>query len=435
MDTIGVQIIVNFCHRHLQRFEIAVTWIIRLENNMRQHYRQGFTLVELLVILGILSILMAMLFPAIMKVREYSNRADCTNHLRIIGQGFNLYLAAHQSYFPTGGAWGVAPEDSINKSFVRVLNSAEQPFAAGGQNWGWMYQLLPYVGYEGLWNLRRGPALHVPWATTKTLFYDPVADNEIRQTAVEIYSCPTRRNLRLINNLPFNIPHFTCDYAGNAGPFSFVHIDGAWDEHAQWADTTEMPASYTKKQFGMMVMGPVNQTGPDSIQNSLLHIRDVTDGLSHTLLVGEKAYNTDRYNVHQFGEQCSFCYGFSPSTLRTGGHAPVRDFTASDPFVASYPFVYTSPPPINTANVIQDFFGSAHPYSFNALFADGSVRPIRYEIPSDPQILPNLYTDGLKDFGIQPLPSPPNPPNSLSLTLFQRLCHRSDGGRVNLIDE
>lgn len=78
-----------------------------------------------------------------------------------------------------------------------------------------------------------------------------------------------------------------------------------------------------------------------------------------------------------------------------------------------------------------DRFGSAHPYSMNALFADGSVRQIRYDVPEKLQVL-QVWSPLLEPFKIYPLPSPPYAPNSMPLTLMQRLCHRSDGGTVEL---
>jgi len=147
--------------------------------------------------------------------------------------------------------------------------------------------------------------------------------------------------------------------------------------------------------------------------DNLVHHCDVSDGLSNTLMVSEKAYNTYFHKQPQFGDKIGYYSGFGVNTLRSGARRPVRDFESE-------------------VDIMIDRFGSAHYYSMNALFADGSVRQISYSIPDNP-VVAQAWSPLLVPFGIQPLPSPPNPPNSLNLTLMQRLCHRSDGAKVEMV--
>ena len=64
--------------------------------------REGFTLVELLVVIGIIAILTALLLPALNKARESANRIRCASQLRQVGQWIAMYAGTHRNFVPLG---------------------------------------------------------------------------------------------------------------------------------------------------------------------------------------------------------------------------------------------------------------------------------------------------------------------------------------------
>jgi prepilin-type N-terminal cleavage/methylation domain-containing protein len=104
----------------------------------------GFTLIELLVVIAIIGILIALLLPAIQKVREAANRMSCQNSLKQIGIGLhNIHNT--QDHFPTGG-WG----------WYWVLDDPDHYGVGQKQPGGWIGCLLPYVEQDNVYNIGRG---------------------------------------------------------------------------------------------------------------------------------------------------------------------------------------------------------------------------------------------------------------------------------------
>ena len=104
---------------------------------MKHPGQRGFTLIELLVVIAIIGILIALLVPAVQKVREAAARMTCTNNLKQIGLALHSYHDDKKS-FPPGYIDGNTSPDSTPDNDV-------------GPGWGWASFLLPYVDQGNLY--------------------------------------------------------------------------------------------------------------------------------------------------------------------------------------------------------------------------------------------------------------------------------------------
>ena len=84
--------------------------------------RTAFTLVELLVVIGIIGLLISILLPALSKAREGANRIKCAANLRTLGQVCTLFANDHKGYFPTAWGYGQLQFSNVAVSIPVVLN-------------------------------------------------------------------------------------------------------------------------------------------------------------------------------------------------------------------------------------------------------------------------------------------------------------------------
>jgi prepilin-type N-terminal cleavage/methylation domain-containing protein/prepilin-type processing-associated H-X9-DG protein len=94
----------------------------------RSHRRHGFTLVELLVVIGIIALLISILLPALNAARDSAKAVQCASNMRSLGQGFAIYLAENQDGYPL--AYTYRPEPGA--TMIRGTNASD---AAGYRHW------------------------------------------------------------------------------------------------------------------------------------------------------------------------------------------------------------------------------------------------------------------------------------------------------------
>jgi prepilin-type processing-associated H-X9-DG protein/prepilin-type N-terminal cleavage/methylation domain-containing protein len=110
---------------------------------------RAFTLVELLVVIGIIAVLIGVLLPALSKARQQSQSVACLSNMRQLGQGLVMFTQEHKGYLPKG--WfnarpKVAASPSNGSDVVPSDYSTADSWGFRYPMYGWDYVMLQYVG-------------------------------------------------------------------------------------------------------------------------------------------------------------------------------------------------------------------------------------------------------------------------------------------------
>ncbi len=191
---------------------------------------------------------------------------------------------------------------------------------------------MPYIEQDSLW-----------WITN---------DQTVASTPIKLYFCPSRRAPIALSGGPWavhNYPRAMTDYAGNAGT-SPIGGDGG--------------GIYGNGNDGVII-----ELGTTAFVN----FAAITDGTSNTILIGEKHMNINFVTTEcQPDDNDGYVGGFQDDVVRWGAFPPLRD-ASFDVYVWG-----NGPPPFIHPGIFQ--FGSSHPAGFQAVFCDGHVQVIRYDV-------------------------------------------------------
>jgi len=246
---------------------------------------KGFTLIELLVVIAIIAILIALLVPAVQKVREAAARTQCLNNLKQIGLALHGYHDAKKGmppggYSPTAGQWGAS----------------------------WHYYVLPYLDQNSIYTTA-GAEAYPTGAGWNSAFTLANLDNKI----LPIYRCPG-------STMPV-LCYFTPTPAGYGNSkvmaASYLGVAGAVD-----GSISGYTSSGTKQNNGS---GGICAANGILFPGSNVKFPEITDGTSNTMLVGEVSdwlvtVNGNKVNwASSLGWFIGSQNGNSPPTYVAGG--------------------------------------------------------------------------------------------------------------------
>jgi prepilin-type N-terminal cleavage/methylation domain-containing protein len=206
--------------------------------------RSAFTLVELLVVIAIIGILVGLLLPAVQAAREAARRMQCSNNLKQIG------LAAH----------------NYESAYRRLPSGFTSRLLSGEPGWGWAAGLLPYMEANNVFN--------------NIDFRVPIEEDiheAVRTTVISSYICPS----------DIGEPLFMISEGDGHS-----HIPAAgWrtDIDEDGEPLFQIAKSNYPAMFGTFELEEDPYKGDGMFYgNSRTRFADITDGLSNTLMAGER---------------------------------------------------------------------------------------------------------------------------------------------------
>lgn len=265
--------------------------------------RRGFTLIELLVVIAIIATLIAILLPAVQQAREAARRSTCANHLKQIGLALHNYHDQHETLPP--GWIGV---------------TAGQADVAGSSGFGWGTMILPQADQLNL---------YLSINTRESILYSGNADP--LRTSLPVFRCPSDSAPETFAIAEEGNPTNTLATVASA---NYVGVFGT--------DELEICEGLSPGQT-------CRSTGV-FYHNSSTKFRDVADGSSNTLLVGERRSSLQ-----------DALYSTWTGAVPEGEEALARILGVADH------------PPNSGAGHFDDF-SSAHSGGAQFSFVDGRVR-------------------------------------------------------------
>src|SRR5438270_413605 len=133
----------------------------------------GFTLIELLVVIAIIGVLIALLLPAVQKVREAANRMQCTNNLKQLGLAMHSFENTRGGFPPCRVTGGTA--------------FPELPTANPANQHSWAPFMLPYLEQQALYQQYNFKVAF----ENNTTATGGITNYQVIQHDIKVFLCPS----------------------------------------------------------------------------------------------------------------------------------------------------------------------------------------------------------------------------------------------------